>query len=124
MYVTLTHFYHIVILSHSPGTETGIHHLSIRNQGTTYLCLIWGVPKYSPICYTLSYQCSLMCENKPYTEMSQVLNTSLAGVNLTMLKPGSVCKINLVVLYNPAQHDPGVDFVFETLHSGKAYTYM
>ena len=97
---------------------------TIEDQGTTFLWLTWGEPKYSPISYTLKYQCSLMCEKEPYTASSQVCRTLFTAVNLTNLKPGSICKFNFVITYNPSGVDPGVNYVFETLHSSKAYTYM
>ena len=121
MYVT--HSYYTVISSHSTGTETGMERLSIRDSGTTFICLKWGEPKYSPISYSLRYQCSLMCEKEPYTAFSPVYTPPFIGVNLTNIKPGSTCKLNFVAMYNPAEHDPGVDYVFETKHSSKAYTY-
>ena len=123
-YVISTRSYYnvILLLSHFTGTKTGMAKVTIRNQGPTFVSLAWGRPKYSPQSYKLRYNCYLTCEKQPYIRREEVISTSFTGMHLTRLKPGSLCTIIVVLVYNPSEVDPGSHYAFETLHSSKAYT--
>ena len=98
--------------------------VTIRNQAPTFVSLTWCQPKYSPLSYKLRYKCYVICERQPYIRGREVISTSFTGMNLTRLRPGSLCTITIVLVYNPAEVDPGVKYAFQTRHSSKAYTYM
>ena len=41
-------------------------------------------------------------------------------LNITNLFAGSLCKVNILAVYNPARVDPGLDIMFGTLSSRRS----
>ena len=86
---------------------------------TTSFGIEWPSPKYSPVSIRVDCQCSLLCENQPYTKQQPHVPLHKNKIYFTELKPGSVCKVNFAVFYNPSEFDRGVDYTFETLSASK-----
>ena len=98
--------------------------MTIVNVGTTYIRVTWTRPKYSPLKIRVDYQYSLWCEEQPYFRNRAYLSFDYNEMNFTGLQPGSVCKITFAVFYNPSEFDRGVNYLFETLQSRKAFIYI
>ena len=106
------------------GTETAAGPVIAVKVETTYITVNWTKPKYNPIKIKLDYEQSLLCEEKPYFTRLYYLPPDCNGMNFTMMKPGSACKITtFAVLYNPSELDRGLSYTFETLPSRKALTF-
>ena len=98
------------------GTETTVGPLSVVNVGRTYITVNWARPKYSPVKVRMDYQYSLACEEQPYfRQRAYVPFIHYGEMKLTGMKPGSVCKVNFAVFYNPSELDRGVNYLFEGL---------
>ena len=106
------------------GTETAVGPVTILNAGTTYISVTWTQPEYSPVQIRLDYQYFLLCGEHPYFTKRVYIPFDDDGKIFTGMKPGSVCKLNFAVFYNPSEVDRGVNYLFETLQTGKAYAYI
>ena len=106
------------------GTETAVGPVTILRAETTYITVTWTKPKYSPVRIRVDYQYSLLCEEEPYFRKQAYLPLHDDEMTFTGMKPSSVCKLNFAVFYNPSELDQGVNYLFETLQSSKAYVYI
>ena len=106
------------------GTETGAGPLTLVKVESTYITVNWTQPKYSPVKIEVVLQQYLSCERQPYSRKRIYVPPRSEGMNFTMLKPGSLCRVTYVVIYNPSESDRGVEYIFATLSSSKAYTYV
>ena len=119
-------FYNVFVLQMyyfycTVGTETAAGPVIIVKVETTYITVYWTKPKYSPIEIKVVIQKSLLCERQPYSLQTMYVPAHCEGeMNFTRMKPGSVCKVTYVVIYNPSESDRGVDYFFETLPLSKA----
>ena len=86
---------------------------------TTSIGIQWPCPKYSPVSIRVVFQCSLWCENQPYNEKRVYVSLQHNKTLFNSLKPGSRCKLNFAIFYNPSEFDRGVDYAFETLSASK-----
>ena len=98
--------------------------MTIVEVETTYISVNWTRPKYSPVKIRVEYQYSLWCEQRPYFTKRVYLPLDHDRMKFTGMVPGSVCKIMFAVFYNPSQFDRGVNYLFETLQSSKAFVYI
>ena len=106
------------------GTETAAGPVTAVKVETTYITVNWPQPKYSPVKIEAVIQQSLLCKRRPDYTQQVCVSPDCLGLNFTNMKPGSVCKVNYAVIYNPSESDRGVDYSFETLSSSKAYVYL
>ena len=106
------------------GTETAVGPVTILRAGTTYIRVKWPQPKYSPVKIRVDYQYSLFCEEEPY--FRERVNVPLHDdeMNFTGMEPGSDCRLNFAVFYNPLELDRGVNYLLKTLQSSKAYVQI
>ena len=83
------------------------------------ITLYWSTPRYLPLSYQISYQCTLLSENNPYCELTEILSPSNETYKLRGLLLGSVCAVSLVAVYNPAGSDEGISTNVFTPHDSK-----
>ena len=105
------------------GTETAAGPVTTVKVETTYIAVNWTQPKYSPVNIKVVIQKSLLCERQPYSIQRLYVPPTCNELNFTRMKPGSVCKVTYVVIYNPSESDRGVNYFLETLSLSKSYVY-
>ena len=94
------------------------------NVGPTYITVTWTRPKYSPVLIGVNYQYFLGCEDQSYYSRQTYLLPDHNEMKLTGMKPGSICKVNFAVFYNPSELDRGVNYLFEALQISKTCIYI
>ena len=114
IFIAVPHYY-------CTGTETAAGPVTIVNAETTYIRVNWTRPKYSPVKIRMDYQYALLCEQHPYFTKRLYVPVYENQKVFAGMEPGSVCKLNFAVFYNPSEVDRGVNYLFETLQTSKAY---
>ena len=89
-----------------------------------FICLSWKKPKYTPIGITVRYQCSLLCERQFYLKQQSDVPVDHTQFTITKLKPGTICKMHLLVTYNPSGLDRGNYYEFKTLQAGELQKHV
>lgn len=93
------------------------------SSGMDYIQVHWTLPKYAPERYQLRYSCqsrsTFLCRDGGdyVTGTMQSLNENFntTEIKISELHPSSVCKLNLLAVYNPASIDSGIDITATTL---------
>ena len=107
---------------------TGTFHSSATKLMTTYtkviseanhLVVSWTIPTDFPYYYKQTASCKLLCDEGTYYLTEAMVNGQECSNIIDALKPGSVCLIKQLAIYNPATIDPGIGLVARTLHSSK-----
>ena len=88
-------------------------------SGVNNLMIYWTRPQFPPIEYKQIISCKLLCDHRTYYLAEAILDGTVCSSNTLVLKPGSVCLINLIAVYNPASIDPGVGLSAHTLYTSK-----
>ena len=83
------------------------------------LVVPWTYPQFQPYFYKQVTSCNLLCDNKTYYINEAMLTGAGTQIKLYGLRPGSVCLIKLLAVYNPASIDPGLQMFAYTLYSSK-----
>ena len=90
---------------------------------TSFATLKWSGPTRTPAYIEHSIQCYLVCGNKTYlSRHADILSGETTTLNVTDLKPGSLCENRFRAVYNSARLDRGMTYVFQTLHASKLFT--
>ena len=89
--------------------------------GSDYVELHWTHPKFLPERYKLKYMftmkhtCTPNYDRNIYeTRDTQSLTTDTNSFRISGLRPSSICKLNLVAVYNPASIDSGIEITTTT----------
>ena len=101
------------------GTETAVENVTLFAAGTDYISLSWNKLKYIPISFEQLTQCFLECESKNYYVKHSTIPSGKNFITIRGLKPGSICEIHLLALFNPAMLDLGTEHFFQTHPSSK-----
>ena len=89
-------------------------------QGLSYIEIRWFRPQYDPVEYQISYKCRLKYAKSYYVDLTlRNSKSNCTSYTLTGLRPGTICKVNLIALYNPASIDQGTSFTVKTLGISK-----
>ena len=102
----------------SVGTQTAMENFTLIAAGPEYFTVAWN-PKYSPISIEQYTQCKSVCDVKPYYRSHSFIPVETNSLIVADLKPGSICKMRMLALFNPALLDSGIKHVFRTLPSSK-----
>ena len=115
---------YILFLSIRLATRQMIHHYSLT-RGLRYLELKWIRPKFLPEKYQLKYQCTAGCnkkllkcknvEEKYILQETKNLTSNTTLVRISNLQPGTICRLFLLAVYNPASIDSGIAIKRTTL---------
>ena len=87
--------------------------------GVNDLMIYWTRPQFSPIEYKLIICCKLLCDHRTYHLREVILDGTVQSSTTPALKPGSVCLINFIAVYNPASIDAGIGISTHTLYTSK-----
>ena len=87
--------------------------------GVNDLVIHWIEPQYPPIEYKQIISCKLLCDHSTYHLAEAIVGRTVQSSTTLVLKPGSVCLINLIAMYNPASIDPGIGISTHTLYTSK-----
>ena len=99
-----------------------IRHYSV-STGSNYVELKWTYPMFLPERYQMKYMCGmkLKATSTPNLDMkihlvksAQSLSRDTTSVRLSDLRPGSICVLILVAVYNPASIDAGITIAGST----------
>ena len=83
------------------------------------LVVSWNIPTNFPYYYLQTASCKLLCDEGTYYLTEALINGQEYSNTINSLKPGSVCLIKQLAMYNLASIDPGIGLVARTLHSSK-----
>lgn len=88
----------------------------------------WSAPKYLPLSYTQVVQCSLLCDVLNVSYYQQTMTKLKNEIDLifvvSLLRPGSRCKITFRAVYNPICKDPGIISTVDTPIASKSGVYI
>ena len=104
--------------SHFSATEHMTTFYKIK-PGLNDLMIYWTQPQYPPIEYKQIISCKLLCDHRTFNLREVILDETVRSSTIRALKPGSVCLINLIAVYNHASIDPGVGISTHTLYTSK-----
>ena len=103
------------------ATRKMIHAYSLAT-GLDYVELNWTRPRFLPESYQLKYKCAVKVTsnyrdvNKIYiTGSTKNLTSDSISFRICNLRPGSICTLILLAVYNPASIDSGVVITGNTL---------
>ena len=88
-------------------------------QEVNQLEVPWTRPQFQTYFYKQVTFCRLLCDHKTYYINEAMLNGAVTLIKLYGLRPGSVCLIRLLAVYNSASIDPGLQILACTLYSSK-----
>ena len=88
-------------------------------SGANQLEVSWTLPTYSPYYYMQTASCKLLCDEGTYYLREALIPRQQLSNDINALKPGSVCLIKQLAIYNPASIDPGIGLVAHTLQLSK-----
>ena len=100
------------------GTLTAMENVALITAGTAFIMVTWDL-KYTPISIEHFTQCYLVCDVKTYYQDNASIPVETNILLISGLRPGSICEMRLLALFNPARLDSGMDHVFWTLPSSK-----
>ena len=89
------------------------------NSEAKQLVVSWTIPTDFPYYYMQTASCKLLCDEGTYYLTEAMVNGQECSNIFDDLKPGSVCLIKQLAIYNPASTDPGIGLVAHTLQSSK-----
>ena len=114
--------FHIWLCSIQIATRQMIHSVSPAT-GLHYLELNWNHPKFLPERYQLKFICTMKYifkyknDNENYTlEGTKSLTSNGTSARISNLRPGTVYKVSLLAVYNPASIDSGIAITRTTLN--------
>lgn len=81
--------------------------------------LNWKVLVIIPLRYSVWYSCRYFRANTPYIQGDRNFSSKTVFVKISKLRPGSVCRVGLRAVYNPASIDRGLVEVLETNPASK-----
>ena len=94
-------------------------------SGSDYINLNWTRPEFLPGMYQLKFAVTMKplrtsIHNMNDSVVAKTLNLSstTTSVNISGLRPSSICKINLLAVFNPASIDSGITILGTTLDEG------
>ena len=88
------------------------------NSGMDYVEIVWDRPKYLPTKYKFSYSCTLMGGEEYLTSQPETVHSTCIRVRVADLHHYSICRLNLLAVYNPASIDPGITVTESTTKLG------
>ena len=88
------------------------------NTGLDYVEITWDRPMHDPIKYELTYSCRLQKGEEYITNQPETLPSTSNSVRLSQLLQDSICKLNILAVYNPASIDPGISVTESTSKEG------
>ena len=80
---------------------------------------IWTNPEFQPYLHKQTTSCKLLCDNRTYYINEALLNGKQTLTTLYALRPGSVCLIKHIAVFNPASIDSGITLTAHTHYSSK-----
>ena len=89
------------------ATEIMIKDFEIKLQ-QSFLWLSWKTPQYLPTHYILEYSLIQESSELVYTQAKRVFPLQSDFFIIEYVWPGSLCKVNLKAVYNPAALDKGI----------------
>ena len=96
------------------ATKLMIHTYSLAT-GLHYLELNWTHPRFLPKSYQLKYMCTMKNMYKHYNvnenyilEGTKRLTSNTTSARISNLRPGAICTLFLLAIYNPASIDYGI----------------
>ena len=95
---------------------TAFHQIT---AGLDYLVISWSLPQFLPDLYKQTTSCKLLCDHRTYYLTEAIIDGGFSSTTIYALRPGSVCLIKHVAVYNPASIDPGIGLSACTLYSSK-----
>ena len=113
-YSPLTHF------RSTAGTQTAMENLTLADVGPKFITVKWNL-KYTPISLEHFTQCYLTCDMENYYAKQSYLPNEANSLTIADLKPGSICEMRLLALFNPAMLDEGMEHIFWTRPSSKCW---
>ena len=81
--------------------------------------LNWKALVINPLRYSVWYSCRYVRANTPYIQGDHNFSSKTVFVKISKLRPGSVCRVRLRAVYNPASIDRGLVEVLETKPASK-----
>ena len=87
--------------------------------GINQLVILWARSNFPPYAHRQTTYCQLYCDHKIYYINVAMLNGEATMIKLHELRPGSICLIKHLALYNPASIDPGIVTPTYTSYSSK-----
>ena len=112
-------YMHCIYLQYRTGTEVVMENTLNSSVEKEFISLSWIKPKYTPVEISVSSQCSLLCERKPYLEQQWSVPVDQTQLKISKLKPGTICRIHILVTYNPSRLDRGNNYEYKTLQAGE-----
>ena len=110
-YYSLMHFHF------TAGTQTAMKNITLAGAGPKFITVKWNL-KYTPISLEHFTQCFSMCDMEKYFSKLSFLPVETDSLTIANLKPGSICEMRLLAVFNPAMLDIGMEHVFWTHPSG------
>ena len=86
--------------------------------------LAWKEPEFYPDDYQFIAGCRLFCAREDYRSHDQSIPGSATTLRVIHLHPGSVCRVDLKAIYNPASIDAGLTQTFQTAFLSKYCMYQ
>ena len=105
------------------ATKQMVHSHSVIS-GCDYVELSWTHPRFQPEAYQLKYVCTLKPTHTPGPDIhvpnyvmtkTQNLSSDTTCVQISDLRPSSICLLFLLAVYNPASIDTGISIIGTTL---------
>ena len=103
----------------SLGSETVITSFRLRSASNESIEMAWNQAKYTPISMGMEIKCRFLCDDEWYLTSSYNLIPTWTRMNVKALKPGSICAVRFLVVYNPAGYDRGFQRHYTTLSASK-----
>ena len=88
------------------------------NSGLDYVEITWDRPIHDPIKYELTAWCRLQEGEEYITNHPKTIPSTHNRVRMSHLRQGSICRVNLLAVYNPASIDPGISVTESTSKEG------
>ena len=76
--------------------------------------LSWQKPEFVPDHYQFTTHCQLVCASTEYYHNEVPVPAEETTLRVVELMPGSVCRVTLKAVYNPASIDKGLTGTVET----------
>ena len=95
-----------------------MENVTLAAAGTDYITVKWNL-KYTPISIEHFTQCYLVCDVKTYYRRQSSIPAETNSLTIGDLKPGSICEMHLLAVFNFALLDSGMEQVFWTNSSSK-----
>ena len=107
-------------LPHNVGTRTVIRSINLLDAGTDFIAVSWNEPRHIPYYFQTFTDCHLISNFQTYKTVYLNIPRYTYRLNITNLKPGSLCVFTFLAVFNPAKFDRGVKYVFQTLEASKS----